>query len=283
MQSLTLCCDIFRLTFQESLRPVAEIRHNYRPPQMKSHVCPSVCATPVKNTVIQTPSDRKKQIETSRLHGANGHYDDQYHSAGGRSDQRSNFTRLCSAKLRLLALQQRIIAWRVDVLHPVLQIVGVEWLLDLQGNRKSERFCRRKASVWSRPWLCRGFGCEMTAVEDEWSSCPLGTLTADRLLKQHILSRWNFSSNCHFNWIYGERVRGKWERGITAHSSGWERDVQVRQQGKWKQSDKNSQTSWRGQNNIWTFSEQFLSGACLCITHHHDAIWVVVITLPFGC
>lgn len=210
MQSLTLCCDIFWLTFQESLRPVAEIRPNYRPPQMKSHVCPSET-----NTIWQ------KKIETSRLHGTNGHYDNQYHSTGGRSDQCTDFTCLSSAKLRLLALEQRIVAWRVDVLHPVLQIVGVERLLDLQGNRKRWEVLRRKASVRSRPWLC----CEMKAVEDEWSPRPVASLTADRLLKQHIPSRWNFSLNCHFNWIHGEPVRGKWERGKcdTTLGSGWER------------------------------------------------------------
>lgn len=78
------------------------------------------------------------QKTTSRLHSANGHNDNQYHSAGRCSYQSTYLANFGPPKFCFFAFQQWIIAWCVDVLHPVLQIIGVEWLLGLLGDKDTE-------------------------------------------------------------------------------------------------------------------------------------------------
>lgn len=78
-----------------------------------------------------TPSSPEPQLvvtpswSLSCFHGANWNNDDQDHSAGGGCYQRSDLTRLRPPELGFFPLEQRVVAWGVDVLHPVLQVVGV--------------------------------------------------------------------------------------------------------------------------------------------------------------
>lgn len=71
-----------------------------------------------------SPPGRERLIP-SGSHGADGNHNDQDDGAGRRCYQRSNLTRLGPAELRLLLLQQRVKAGRVDVLHPELQVTAV--------------------------------------------------------------------------------------------------------------------------------------------------------------
>lgn len=82
----------------------------------------------------------------SGFHGAKRHHDDQDHSAGGCGNQSSNLTQLGPPKLRLFSLQQWVIAWRVNVLHPIVQVVGVQGLL---GLRNQERESDSVSRFWS--------------------------------------------------------------------------------------------------------------------------------------
>lgn len=61
----------------------------------------------------------------SCFHGANWNNNNQDHSAGSGCDQCSDLTHFGPAELRFFPLEQRVVARGVDVLHPVLQVVGV--------------------------------------------------------------------------------------------------------------------------------------------------------------
>lgn len=79
----------------------------------------------VENKTSSDWSRSRSVLWASCFHGAERDDDDQDHSAGGGCDQRSDLTQLGPPEFRLFPLQQRVITWRVNVLHPVLQIVGV--------------------------------------------------------------------------------------------------------------------------------------------------------------
>lgn len=68
---------------------------------------------------------------SSLAHGANGNDDDENdsHRSGYECNQLAD---LGPAEISLLSPEQSIVAWRVDVVHPELHVVGVQRLRSLR-------------------------------------------------------------------------------------------------------------------------------------------------------
>lgn len=90
-----------------------------------------VARTEPESSPWETEQRRVQVRVPSRVHGADWNNDDQDHSTGCSYNQSSNFTDFSPPELCVLLVEQRVITWRVDVLHPVLQAVGVQALLNL--------------------------------------------------------------------------------------------------------------------------------------------------------
>lgn len=56
----------------------------------------------------------------SGFHGADGNHNDQDNRTGGRRDQGGDLANLCSPELGFFPFQQGIVAWSINVFHPVL-------------------------------------------------------------------------------------------------------------------------------------------------------------------